>query len=257
MKRAEFDNFIKNKKNLKRQCVRYFEKLKNTKDSWKFEPEINAFTENGLIQAYKYDGIIYDSEHKPYDLITLDIPFISKDVWYLIMSHLTNHKVYEMEKICVRMAKAAAIIWKNRGRDISLEYGPVFNTILRRRHMNYQDFFHLCAKGIFCDQWIPFDVLFRIPPGHAVEYIGKGGICYALSKYKQTYGVIRTSDNQYTGYVKRQRKNTLNFYWGTFFGKLIQDVHQPKFVSIMRHIIMSQKIESPVKEWDIFIQLIK
>lgn len=259
MKRSAYDKLIQTNQLLKRQCTEYLEKYKNTHYDWEFKD--NAFIEeNETVHAYLLDGILYDNRGKPVPLINLDIPYIPKDVWYVIMTHLDGKTIYDMEYLCVRMAKCAARIWKERGLKILDTYGPVFSSILKDYEWNFRDFFHACVDGVWWDGWLPFETLFSLPPGHAMKYIGNCGpqIAVPAHSVKMTYGVIETAAiGEYVGFLKKKNQHSVVFYWGVSSAKAGINIKSGNRVNqTMGDILKNGKIKSPIRHWSQYKELI-
>lgn len=174
------------------------------------------------------------------------------------MRFLDGNLILHLEDMCPQTAKAAARTWKDRGRKLSREYGPVFVKILKSEKMTFQDFFHLCATWVWSQKWLPFQVLFSLPPGHAKEYIGFGGPCNATyhDEVKQTYGVIRTQSDMYAGYFKKKSQRNVTFYWDSYLSKKGHNITSSYGNSFMESFLKDKDvpIKSTISKWNIYIR---
>lgn len=212
-----FKSLVDQDRSLKRLCVDYLEKFKQEHEhEWDYNEKEKVFTDKNnryVVRAYILNGILYDNQRQPVLLKALDMPKnICIDVWYLIMRYLNGQYIMNMEYLCKNMYKAAQRIWTERGRSLSKQFGPVFDAILGKH--TYAQFYHLCFKKTWSHEWLPFEVLFRLPPGTAKEYLGRKGRCFALGSYKTTFGVIVATDGDHVGFVQRLRQETVVFFWG-------------------------------------------
>lgn len=248
MKRGSHDLLVEEETNRKRLYLENAQRfIEEYKGELKFEPKNQIFVDkNDLIQAYVLNGVLYNHNQQPFDLKVLDMPKnICIDVWYVIMKYLDGGTILRMENLCRNMRKAALRIWNEKGKRITELYGPIFNTILTRRKMDYPKFFRLCGTNRWSDTWLPFATLFVLPAGRALEYVGKGGPCSIFKKYKQTYGVILTN-NGHAGFVKQVRVNTIKFYWGTWKHQGVTDIHDKSVENSLQKRILCY--------WNYFVQ---
>lgn len=150
-----------------------FDKFKNKHEGeWEYNKKLDAFIdEYDEVVAYRYDGILYyvqfdNKQHVPVNLNDIDTPSIPKDVWYLILSRMSYiPHIIPFLDCCVASAKSASLVIRERGDKLLETYGPIFKQLLNMREMSYLDFFEWCDNGGITEEWLPFDVLFRLPIG--------------------------------------------------------------------------------------------
>lgn len=251
MKRVLHEELLLEDSTLKKQCVAYFTKFKDIHGDWTYDEQKDAFVHNDQIQAYRLNGILYDEKRKPFDLTTLDIPHIGRDIWYLILCHLQSGDLIYIEYTCVRIAKVIAQIWKERGAVIAKRFGPVFYQILKFEGMTIREFYYFCTTSLWCELWLPFEILFSLPPGHAKKYIGKGGPCECAPAATKTFGVMETIDGKYAGFLKYKRQRTFRLYWNRAI--CVDGVNiTAGFISRTMEAILNDKpIVSGISHWKI------
>lgn len=239
MKRAALFDLKRENETLKFLKTCYFATLKDRyKDIWTFSVEDDAFynkDNKSLVEAYVLNGIVYDGRtRKPFQMKALKsdaVDRVPKDIWIMILRYLKPHELIVLEMTCVKIAKAAAVLWKEYGKLMSQRFGPVFCQILRHQNMTYQDFFHLWKRSVWVKEWLPFEILFAAPPGTAVKYhpdrkkqfIADGEFSIASDS-----GVIEFQDGRCSGYFRKPklRKGRGIYFYGHRIAKESREIER-------------------------------
>ena len=91
--------------------------------------------------------------------------------------------------------------------------------------MSYLDFFEWCDNGGITEEWLPFDVLFRLPPGAAEFYVGNlpkddkffQQTAENFDHHGEVVEIIATFKcvtDDIAGFFRVKRAKSYHFFWG-------------------------------------------
>eukprot|EP00697_Spironema_sp_BW2_P011716 gnl/Spiro4/27530_TR13689_c0_g3_i1.p1 gnl/Spiro4/27530_TR13689_c0_g3~~gnl/Spiro4/27530_TR13689_c0_g3_i1.p1 ORF type:complete len:271 (-),score=-31.20 gnl/Spiro4/27530_TR13689_c0_g3_i1:62-874(-) len=262
MKRAAFNELVEKNEEHKRRLVTHLPKFINTHEhEWTFDAD-SAFTDKrtGLVRAYLLNGILYYGDTmRMVDLSVLDTPPLSRDVWLLVMRRLSNNDVLTMEDVCTLTERVADQIWNERGRAITEMYGPVFDQILAKQEMTYSDFFHSLMDTTWRAEWLPFETMFRLPPGCAempCDVIDEPEMFLKTTGervvIRELYGVLWDKVNRvHAGYALPQKSRNVTFYWGHMNAKAAVSIKSNRGNALIG-ALMRGNFESPISSWRMY-----